>query len=173
MLLLHILILVILLLIFLQDIQSRSVYWFLFPFLAGALFILQLQSKVLSDAWEPMVINISFLALQVFMLTIYFSIKSKKWVDVTQTLLGWGDILFLLSTAFYLSVLNYLFFYIASLLIVLSFWLIRNGGAKNKMEHIPLAGLQALIFALLLAGNWWVACFDLTNDAWLLRLITK
>ncbi len=169
----HLLSIGVLLLIFLEDILSRSVHWYLFPLLTAGLFILKLQHQTMSDAWVPSAINIVFLALQLFILAIYFSVKSKKWINVTQTLLGWGDILFLLSIAFYLSVLNYLFFYVASLLMILLFWLIRNLVTKNKFNHIPLAGLQALIFALLLAGHWWYRLFDLTDDAWLLRLITK
>jgi len=172
-LLFHLLIIGVLLLIFLQDIRSHSVYWFLFPLLAAGLFILKLQNQSLGDAWLPIAINISFLTLQLFILSVYFSVKSKRWINVTQTLLGWGDILFLLSIAFYLSVLNYLFFYVASLLVILSFWLIRNLVTQNKFNPIPLAGLQALIFAILLTGYWCCHCFDPTDDTWLLPLITK
>lgn len=171
--LVNLLIIGVLLLIFLQDIRSHSVYWFLFPLLAASLLILKLQSQFIGDAWQSILFNISFLALQLFILTVYFSVNNKKWVNVTRKLLGWGDILFLLSIAFYLSVLNYLFFYVASLLLILSFWLIRNLITQNKYNYIPLAGLQALIFAILLTGYWCCHCFDPTDDTWLLPFITK
>jgi hypothetical protein len=56
---------------------------------------------------------------------------------------------------------------------VLSIWVTWQAIAEEKNRHIPLAGLQAIIFTVLLALDWWVKIFDLTNDAWLLHLIIK
>ena len=92
---------------------------------------------------------------------------------ITTNLLGWGDILFLLSISFYLSVLNFLFFYIVSLVGALLIWVTWQAVSKEKNKQIPLAGLQALIFTVFLAGDWWFNSFTLTDDAWLLHLIIK
>ncbi|MDB5008365.1 MAG: hypothetical protein JWP45_2758 [Mucilaginibacter sp.] len=173
MLLLKITILIILLLLFIQDISSRSVYWFLFPVLIICLVIVRAQSQSLTELWQPVLINIGFVTLQLVILTLYFSFKNKRWVNITDQLLGIGDVLFLLSIAFYLSALNYLFFYITSLVAVLSFWLVFQSLTEKKSDHIPLAGLQGLIFGVFLAGEWWFGLFNLTNDIQLLHLITK
>lgn len=173
MLLLKIAILIILLLLFIQDISSRSVYWFLFPVLIICLVIVRVQSQSLTELWQPVLINIGFVTLQLVILTLYFYFKNGRWINITDQLLGMGDVLFLLSIAFYLSVLNYLFFYITSLLIILSFWLVFQSLTAKKSDHIPLAGLQGLIFGVFLAGEWWFGLFDLTNDTRLLHLITK
>jgi hypothetical protein len=169
-----ILTLLLLLLIFLQDIRSRSVYWFLFPLLTITLLFIRFQHPViLAELRQSVLINIGFFFIQLFILTIYFSIKNKKWINISQNLLGLGDILFLLSITFYLSVLNFLFFYITSLGGVLLLWLIWQAISSKKNEFIPLAGFQALIFIVFLAGDWWYKSFNLTNDTWLLHLITK
>jgi hypothetical protein len=118
-------------------------------------------------------LNSAFILLQMLILSIYFSLKNGKWVNVTKELLGWGDVLFLLSLAFYLSALNFLFFYLASLIAVLICWISWQAFSKGKSKQIPLAGLQALFFLIFLGGDWWYKPIGLTSDFWLLNLITK
>jgi len=169
MMVIKVLILATLMLIFLQDILSRSVHWFLFPVLA-VLFIITnlLQHRFFTDMWQPVVLNCALLLFQVLLLSLYFSVK-----NITTGLLGWGDILFLFSIAFYLSVLNFLFFYITSLTVILLVWALWQLASKAKNKQIPLAGFQALLFIFILAYDWWYKSFDLTNDNWLLNVIMK
>jgi hypothetical protein len=114
-----------------------------------------------------------FIGMQLAILTVYFSIRNKRWTNITAGLLGLGDILFILSIAFYLSTLNFLFFYIISLIAVLLIWLIWQRLSAKKNKYIPLAGLQSLVAILFLLGDWWLQYFDLTNDTWLLNLIAR
>lgn len=173
MLFLKIIVIGLLLLIFVQDISSRSVYWFLFPGLAALFVLMHLsQHHLFTDTWQPVLINSTFLILQFLIVSVYFSIKNRHWVNIADGLLGWGDMLFLLSIAFYLSVLNFLLFYIVSLIAVLLTWALWQGISKEKNKQIPLAGLQAFIFTVFLATDW-IKSFDLTNDTWLLNLIAK
>lgn len=171
MLVLKILILAMLIAVFIQDIKSRSVYWVSFPLLAVALSVLNFREHGKAGIVPTVFINLLLLAGQLLLISIYFSLKKGRWINITGNLLGWGDILFLISIAFYLSVLNFLFFYVSSLIIVLSVWLIWQLVEKNK--KIPLAGLQALFFAVFLASDWWLGLIDLTSDDWLLKLIIK
>jgi hypothetical protein len=171
---LRILILFVLSLIFLQDIGKKSVYWFLFPVLTMLFCLMHfLGHRLFVDTWQPVLINIIFLVFQFLIVTTYFSIKNRHWVNISTGLLGWGDMLFLLSIAFYLSAFNFLLFYIVSLISVLLIWLFWQLISKEKDKQIPLAGLQAFIFIVFLAGDWWCKFFDLTNDAWLLNLVAK
>lgn len=174
MLVIKILTLIVLLLIFVQDVKERSVYWFLFPVLVMLFFLTHLlEHHLFADTWLPVLINISFLALQFVLVSVYFSVKNKGWVNITTDLLGLGDILFLVSLAFYLSVLNFLFFYIVSLIVVLLVWVFWQAIAKEKGKQIPLAGLQALVFIAFLTCAWWFKLIDATNDTWLVSLITR
>ena len=166
--------LIILLLIFLQDWKGRAVYWFLFPLLVILLIYIRSRPTIFLPEFERSVlINMSFIGVQLVILTLYFSIKNKRWTNITAGLLGLGDILFLLSIAFYLSTLNFLFFYIISLIAVLLIWLIWQRLSAKKNKYIPLAGLQSLVSILFLLGDWWLQYFDLTNDTWLLNLIAR
>ena len=170
----EILILLTLFFIFLQDLKSRTVYWFLFLLLSVLLMVLRFQHSFSWPDWrKSILINVVFITVQLIFLTLYFSLKNKKWIDITSELLGLGDILFLLSITFYLSALNFLFFYIVSLMGVLILWLVWQGVSKKKHKYIPLAGFQSLIFMLFLACDWWLQSFDLTSDTWLLNLIAK
>jgi len=160
--------------IFIQDIKGRSVLWVLFPLLAMALLWSHAsRAGNWSGLGQAVLINAGFIVLQLVLVSVYFSVRQKKFVNLTDRLLGMGDILFLLSIVFYLSVLNFLFFYVISLVISLVVWIIWQMIAERKTKHIPLAGLQAMIFMLFLTGDWWGGLFNLTDDTWLLNLISK
>jgi hypothetical protein len=174
MLLTRILILVLLLVIFVQDIKSRSVYWILFPLLI-VLFIVSdlVNHKSIGELWPSVLLNLGFLALQLLIITGWFSLKEKQWVNISMNLLGWGDILFLVSISLYLSFVNFLFFHVVSLLLALTSWFIWQLFTNKKSRHVPLAGMQALAFAAFLSSGWWLYHFDATNDTWLLHFLIK
>jgi hypothetical protein len=173
-LLIKIIILVVLAVVAVQDILSRSVYWIVFPLLATLFVVLRLLShQSLSAIWQPTIINSGFLMLQLLLVSAWFSLKQGVWINITTKLLSWGDILFLLCTAFYLSVTSFLFFYMTSLISVLIIWFVWQLISSKKDKQIPLAGFQALLLMLFLAGDWWVLQLHITNDDWLLNLILK
>jgi len=160
--------------IFLQDIKSRSVYWVLFPVLTALLMLLhyfESGGQVLS--WQPAIFNLAFFIGQLLLVTVYFSLKNKKLTNITSELLGIGDVFFILSVAFYLSIFNFLFFYIVSLILVLIAWLVWQAVSANKSKHIPLAGMQAIVFILFLICGWFFKALSLTNDTWILNLMGR
>jgi hypothetical protein len=158
--------------IFIQDLLYRGVYWFLFPVLVAALMFLHfLQPADFPLLWQSLLLNIGFIMVQLLLLTVYLSLKGRKLVNITAGLLGWGDVLFLLAIAFYLSFLNYIFFYTSSLPVVLFLWLLWQFLSKNKNPHIPLAGFQSLLFIVFLASDWWYFHINMTNDSWLLNCL--
>lgn len=160
--------------IFSQDIKSRSVYWVLFPALTGLLLLLQyLQNHGSIINLQSVIFNVGFLIAQLALVTLYFSTKKRKRTNITNELLGLGDVLFILSIAFYLPVFNYLFFYIISLIAVLVFWISWQSITSNQNKHIPLAGLQAMLFAGFLLSDWLLKTQILTDDTWILNLITR
>lgn len=174
MLLLKILVLTLLSIIFIQDFKTRAVYWLVFPILFASLGILHyIMYNAFSEIWQPALVNFAFLAFQISLISLYFSIKNKRFVNIVNGLLGLGDILFLLSITAYLSALNFLFFYVISLLLVLLVWSVGQSVSVKKNKEIPLAGMQALILMVFLTCDWWLKLFNLTDDTWLLNLITK
>ena len=174
MLFIKILVLLALCSIFIQDIIGRSVYWIVFPVLTVLLITLRiLQHQQIIEFWQPTSMNLLFLGLQLLIVSVWFSLRQGHWVDVTAKLIGWGDVLFLAAIAFYLSVLNFLFFYIGSLVIVLVLWLGIQFFISEKNKQIPLAGLQAFAFALFLSSDWWLMHINVTDDYWLQKLLIK
>ncbi|SDT67379.1 hypothetical protein SAMN05216490_4787 [Mucilaginibacter mallensis] len=168
----EIIVLLVLLTIFLEDTSIREVHMVLFPLLAGALLIAGLKHGAGFQAlWESASVNLLFLMLVLLLLTAWFSLKEKRVVNVTLQLLGWGDIWFLVCIALYFSILNYLFFYIASLLAVVVLWSAWRFISKKNNQHIPLAGMQALMLAIYLSCDWWLIHFNAVSDNWLLRFI--
>jgi hypothetical protein len=173
-LILKVIALLILMIIFAQDVKSKSVYWILFPALSATFIGMHtLQNGWGTDWIKPALINIAFIALQLLVISIYFSVKSRNWVFITSGMIGWGDILFLLSIAFYLSTLSFLFFYITSLLAILIIYLAWTLFSKQTGKQIPLAGLQALLFAVFLSADWWLLQLNLSSDDWALNILEK
>lgn len=162
-----------LLFLFYQDWKYRAVYWLTFPVIF-VLFISFSYSKtgINELAWHSG-LNLAFLLLQIIILTLYFSLKQRKLIILTRSHLGLGDILFLSCTAFYLSPLNYLIFYISSLCFVLLFTAATRLRKNNTSWKIPLAGIQALFLAVICLADWTHPYIDLGSDNWLLRLFTR
>ena len=95
----------------------------------------------------------------------YISIKNRRLITLTDGLIGWGDILFMLSLTLYFSFLNFLLFYITSLIVVIAAWLIWQAFNNKPNKHIPLAGLQAVFFAMIFAYSFLFHPGALISDA--------
>lgn len=156
-----------------QDFKSRSVYWFWFPVLI-CLFVIKNyfeNGQAQINQKENILINLAFLFVQLLLVSLYFAIKHRQWVNITRDLLGWGDVLLLISIAFYLSPLNYIVFYVLSLILICSSWVIITLLFKKINKQIPLAGLQSVILIVFLVADWLLPSIDLTNDNWLLHYL--
>ncbi|HEY9196123.1 MAG TPA: hypothetical protein VIM77_07650 [Mucilaginibacter sp.] len=160
--------------IFVQDMRTRTVHWLLFPFTGLLLLLLRWQAAGLwSQVWPPVFINICFVTLQLTLLSLYFSARNKRWINITQSMLGLGDILFLFVLTFYLSVFNFIAFYLVSLPVVLLLWLFVRKLSRTNAAQIPLAGFQSLLFIVFLASDWWVFHLKVTDDQWLIQILNR
>lgn len=160
-----------LLAVLIQDLKSRSVYWFWFPLLAMLLAMLRLRTQPIYEVLHSLMANWAFVAVQLLFVSLYFSIKNGRITNITNSLLGWGDILFLLTAATYLSTLNYVLFYVLSLMAVVLLWLPFLLLLRKKHGQIPLAGLQSLLFVVCLVADWSLPRIDLMHDDWLMRYL--
>lgn len=154
----------ILMFIFWQDLKYRAVYWWLFLGLFVTLFILKLVQVPFLLALYDFMINCIFLVAQIVLLIVYFSIKERKRINIFEGYFGLGDFLFLLCASVYLSVFNYVFFYVSSLLIVTFLTLLINVFSKKNAHKIPLAGEQALLFMLFMLFDAINENLSLVND---------
>ena len=95
------------------------------------------------------------------MITVYFSVKERTFVNIINTKIGIGDVLFFIACAFIFSLPNFILFFtfslLASALIVALFQ--KSIGKQN----IPLAGIMSVFLGLIsLVGQW--TPYDLTRS---------
>jgi len=153
-----------------QDFRSRSVYWFFYPMLAGGFIWLRSLGRF-STFEVDLLINLVVIFVRLALLTIVLSLKGRQIIRVWKGVLGWGDILFFVTLAFYLSILNFIVFDISSLLITLLCWKVYKSFHKNVHDRIPLAGIQAVLLILLLIADWCWLHVNIGSDDWTLKYL--
>ncbi len=158
-----------LVIVFIQDIKYRQISWWLIPVLALIFGMKATFSIDLNTMFYFSIINFFFFFLQLLLLTIYFSIKNKKYINIVNSYLGIGDILFIIVTCMAFSPVNFIFFYITGLIVTLAAMIIYNIKAKVTEKEIPLAGVMAILLAICLLYNR-VKQLDFYNDQFLLTV---
>jgi hypothetical protein len=137
----------------------------------GFVFSTSLISNSFSFVVQNSLLNFAFIALQLLGIVLYFSIKQGRWVNITSSYLGWGDILFFLSITTLFPFVNYIAFYLLSLVVTLLLYPLLYVLSKNKMGiQIPLAGIQAGVLWLVLIYSLFDHRF-LWNDYWVFNLM--
>jgi hypothetical protein len=135
-----------------EDFAERQVHWSYFPILAGAGGVHAYEEL---HSMEKLAMyagcNLAFLMIQFLLLKSYFFIRQTAMVSIIDRKIGWGDILFLLAAAFFFSPLNFIWFYLSSLLFSLLVSLLWSTYRRSALRSIPLAGLQS-VFLLLFIG---------------------
>lgn len=98
-----------------------------------------------SETWLNNAIgNGLFLGLQMLCLTLYFSIRNKKFTNILNTYLGVGDVFFMIAICPLFSLTIFLYTWIFSLLIILIISFLWLRFRPNPDFTIPLAGGWAL-----------------------------
>jgi len=139
----------VLLILAIQDFRLRAVHWILFPILL-VLFITDSLSQVdLKDYISGTAINLLLIIAQGVILFIYYSVQGKKLNQIMNSVLGLGDILFIIIMAFAFSWTSFILFYIAGLVFALFIWIIRILLTRNSQGLIPLAGLLAIYMIII------------------------
>ncbi|WP_292939378.1 hypothetical protein [Mucilaginibacter sp. 44-25] len=149
---------------FIQDVQSRSISWPLFPMLGLCGLVIQLRlAYPAGEIIRFTLLNLAFLILQYLCVRLYFRLARGRQTKVIDALIGCGDLLFLLCVAFILPTATFIIFYAASLFFILIGWALYRWLRSNGNKHVPLAGLQALLLLIFASGDWlfgWYRLFD-------------
>lgn len=129
----------ILVLCFYQDVRYRGIHWFVFPLvLAGAI-------MVNWNEFDPIVLayNIGFVLFLLLGLTLYLTVKERKFVNITDGYFSLGDILFLLALTPLFSIQWFVIFFTFGTIVTLIFHLIAS--MVKPQKTIPYAGYMAIV----------------------------
>lgn len=153
-----------------QDFRSRAVTWFLFPLLAGCGVALAFRETAsISQQAKNILFNSGFLLLQFAALKAWFLLRKSR-TPLIDHAIGKGDLFFLLAAGCFFSPINFILFYLSSLLFaLLSFLVMRVLPARTgRPSTIPLAGLQAGLLLLCLTMPLLMQ-LQLTDDQWIVQ----
>jgi len=155
-----------------QDFKQRQVS----VFLLIALFILfSIVAYQVEISWKEMVknfvINAGFVAIQIVVVKIYFSLRNKRNERILDTYIGKGDLFFFIVSCLAFSVAWFIPFYIISLIIALLSTIISNGLGKAKTVEIPLAGIMSLVMVVSIIIKLVHNSFSFYDDSYLLQLM--
>ena len=117
-----------------EDFRYRAIHWIWVLVLA----ILGFVEAPFS--FKKLIINLVFLTVQYLGITLYFSLKNKRWTNVTEGYIGLGDILFFISIVGFYNIRELVHFFILGLLFSLIGFLGFQKIKYFKSATIPLAG---------------------------------
>ncbi|MFH6996074.1 hypothetical protein [Flavobacterium sp. FlaQc-48] len=135
-----------LIILFIQDWKYRKIHLVLPLVIFTICFYIIPVKKY--DLAEVVLYNTIFFLITLGILTLYMSLKSKKFLNPFLNYFGLGDLLFYISIAPLFILKNYILFFILSLL----FAILLQFGLKKfiKEDTVPLAGFSALFLIIVL-----------------------
>jgi hypothetical protein len=130
--------------IFVQDIRTRSIWWFLPPLLFGAFILYRHETLV----WAELAVNVLFVIFLMGFLALYIRLRFGKFENPFVAHFGLGDLLFILALTPLLPVREFIYFFTAgTFLLAMRF---------RRQQTIPYAGYFSLVtivyIALTVAG---------------------
>lgn len=147
-----------------EDFRYRAINWIWIAILTLLILFIQPLN------WSYIATNIFFVTLKIILLSIYFSLKHKRQINIFRYYLGIGDLVFFLPLCLLFSPINLIAFFIFSLLLSLSGFTLFNSISKNKSETVPLAGCMAISLCLVLSISIFFE-FNLYDDSWYLNFL--
>lgn len=140
-----------LVIVFIQDWKYRKIHIILplIIFITSSLMIAVKENNLL----EIILFNTGFFLATLCILTIYMSLKAKKFLNPFLHYFGLGDLLFYIAVTPLFLLHNYVLFFILSLF----FAICMQFGLKKiiKEQTVPLAGFTALfLFIILLKDSF-------------------
>jgi len=140
-----------LVLVFIQDIKYRKIHVILpIVIFIVSFFLIPLKKY---DLLEILLFNTCFFFITLGILTLYMSLKSKKFLNPFEHYFGLGDLLFYVAVTPLFLLKNYILYFILSLI----FAILMQFGLKKiiREETVPLAGFAALfLFIILLKDSF-------------------
>jgi len=144
-------IIVILLMIALEDFRHRQVHVLWFILLIVAILLESFGVTGQTEHLNHFLTNLLFIIVQWLGITLFFTLKTKKLVNVMDRYIGWGDAVLLFAFALLLPPLSFALFMILSYVLVLIISLIRLSLNRSKPYPVPLAGWLGIFMMVLIS----------------------
>jgi len=149
-----IIIILLLTLVFIQDLKLRAIHILLpiFILIFGLI-------SYFNNGYSPIGLgySLAFLIITFGGLYLYLSAKNRRLTNPFKKNMGLGDVLFFVAVIPFFSSYNYILFFITGMLFsILGFLVIK---LVVKTDLVPLAGLLALYLILLKVGSY-ISGFD-------------
>lgn len=138
-----------------EDLRRRNfrIIWLLVS--VGSAIAFGLLSEESNFQWTYLALNTAFIAFNIVGLVLYFSVKEKKLINIVNTKLGLGDLLFFVFLILGFSTLNLIVFFFLAVLVSLIFGILALAISKKKQTvastKIPLAGIFSVGYIIVLA----------------------
>jgi hypothetical protein len=110
--------------------------------------VYSLRAQTWAEWLISVCINLLFLLLQYIAITLYFSLKHKRLVNICDKFIGSGDLLFFLCAALFFSPGWFILYFLACLFIAILAALPLHFANTEKQRLIPLAGIMASVQVL-------------------------
>lgn len=167
-----ILLLLILVFIIYQDFRFQAVSWIFFVIGFAITLTVSVKENFLPDIFINTMFNALFILFQISIIYLFTWIKFKKKKNIFKSVFGLGDLLFLLMIIPLFSPLNFVIFFIASIIFTLFVYTILRSIKIYKKQRVPLAGLQSLFLFIVLISQIFIK-FNLYNDYYILQYIIR
>jgi hypothetical protein len=155
-----------------QDLSRRLISALLIPLLLFGFIVRGMQNETMASFLWDTAINMAFLLFQLLLLSIYFSLKNKKSVNIIDSYIGLGDVLFFAVIAAAFSPLNFIVFYLVALTLSLFGVLCYHIFVRKLQREVPLAGAVASVLMIVLFLSRFVP-IDFYNDAAIAGLLSR
>lgn len=140
----NVLLIIVLLFVLYFDAKQRAIHIILPLLIFGLSIVINYASHNLE--FLNIVHNTLFLGINMFGLMLYFSLKNKRLFNPIDTVIGLGDIVFLVAITPLFQLKTYILFFIAGLLFSLVIHITTQW--FKKVQTIPLAGYLSLFLVI-------------------------
>lgn len=141
-----------LIIVFIQDWKYRKIHLVLpLAIFTACFFLLPVENYAFG---EIVLFNTVFFLITLGILTLYMSLKSKKFLNPFQHYFGLGDLLFYIAVTPLFLLKNYILFFILSLLFAILMQFVLKKFIKE--ETVPLAGFSALFLFVILLKDYFI-----------------
>lgn len=132
-----------------QDFKNRLISAWIIPVLIVLFVAFQWISDDLIFLKEHLLLNLVYLGIIMLGIILYSYLKFKAFVNPFDKLIGWGDILLILTFAFVFETKSFIVFVTLSSILSLVLAIVIKFKSPEKKIQFPFAGMMSIVFLIL------------------------